>query len=126
MKKRILVVDDDQTSLKLVESTLASEGYDVKTAAHAEDIEQKAKDYNPNLIVMDLMMPKVDGSQAVKRLQTQPTLKNIPVVFLTAMQTRDDDRGFELQIQVDKTTYRTLSKPFDRTQLLKEIESLIK
>lgn len=81
MSKKILVVDDDPTSLKTAESILTTAGYEVKTSADAEEIENLVKDIAPDLIVMDLMMPNVDGNQAVKKLKDNPALKGVPIIF---------------------------------------------
>ena len=125
VKKKILVVDDDPTSLKAVAAVLTSNGYEVKASAHAEDIEKTVKDFNPQLIVMDLIMPNVDGNQAIKRLQKDPLLNRIPVVFLTAINFRDE-RGVEFEISVNDRRYRTLTKPFNAKALVAEIEELMK
>ena len=126
MKKKILVVDDDPTSLRSVEAMLILSGYEVRTSAHAEDIEQRVKDVDPDLIVMDLMMPNIDGNQAVKKLKNNPVLKGVPVIFLTALKMRDDDRGIDFEVNVENTSYRTLTKPVDAKFLAAEIEQLTK
>ena len=126
MKNKILIVDDDPTSLRSVKTVLESQGYEVRAALDAEDIELKAEDFNPQLIVMDLMMPDVDGSQAVGRLQKNPLLSRIPVIFLTAIQMKDEERGLEAEINVGSKGYRTLTKPVDAKLLVAEIERLIK
>ena len=124
MKVKILIVDDDPTSLKAVGTVLESNGFEVKISPHAEDIEKNVKEFDPSLIVMDLLMPNVDGTQAVKRLQTYPALSKIPVIFLTAVKMRDDDRNLELEVNVDGRNYRTLTKPLDAKVLLAEIRTL--
>ena len=125
MKKRILVVDDDPTSLRTVEAVFSRHDFEVKTATHAQDIEGNVSNFKPDLIVMDLMMPKVDGAQAVKRLQDDPVLKNIPIVFLTAIKMKDDERGVEFEVSVEDKHYRTLTKPFNAVALITEIKELI-
>jgi len=126
MKKKILVVDDDPTSLRSVEAMLISSGYEVRTSVGAEDIEQRVKDVAPDLIVMDLMMPNIDGNQAVKKLKNNSVLKGVPVIFLTALKMRDDDRGIDFEVNVGNISYRTLTKPVDAKTLVVEIERLIK
>lgn len=125
MSKKILVVDDDPTSLKTAESILTSAGYVVKTSANAEEIERLVKDIAPDLIVMDLMMPNVDGNQAVKKLKDNPVLKGVPIIFLTALQMRDEERDLEFEVTVDNTSYRTMTKPVDAKALITEIQRLI-
>jgi len=125
VKKRILIVDDDPTSLKTVEGVLTLHGYEIQTSAHAQDIENKVKEFAPDLIIMDLMMPDVDGNQAVKKLQMNPVLKNVPIIFLTALQMRDEERGLDFEVNVEGTSYRTLTKPLNAKALIAEIRSLL-
>ena len=125
MNKKILVVDDDPTSLRSVEAMLVSAGYKVQTSVHAENIEQRVNDFAPDLIVMDLIMPNVDGNQAVKKLKNNSALKGVPVIFLTALKMRDDERGLEFEVSVENKSYRTLTKPIDARILITEIERLI-
>lgn len=75
---------------------------------------------------MDLMMPNIDGNQAVKKLKNNPVLKGVPVIFLTALKMRDDDRGIDFEVNVENTSYRTLTKPVDAKSLAAEIEQLTK
>jgi CheY-like chemotaxis protein len=124
VKKKILVVDDDPTSLRTVEGLLTLHGYEVKTSTQAQTIEELVKDFNPQLIVMDLMMPEVDGSQAVSRLQNNAALKNIPVIFLTALNLRDDEHGLEAEIAVQNKSFRTLTKPLNPKALVAAIREL--
>ena len=125
MSKKILVVDDDPTSLKQAEPILTTGGYEVKTSPDAEEIENLVKDIAPDLIVMDLMMPNVDGNQAVKKLKDNPALKGVPIIFLTALQMRDEERDLEFEVTVDNTSYRTMTKPVDAKALITEIQRLI-
>jgi CheY-like chemotaxis protein len=105
---------------------LISSGYEVLVSVHAGDIEQRVKDIAPDLIIMDLMMPHIDGNQAVKKLKNNPALKGVPVIFLTALKMRDDDRGLEFEVNVENISYRTLTKPVDAKSLVTEIEQILK
>ncbi len=124
MSQKILVVDDDPTSLKTVESMLSSAGYEVQAILHAQNIEQNVENFAPDLIIMDLIMPNVDGSQAVAKLKKNNSLKDIPVIFLTALQMLDQKRGLEFEVNVENSSYRTLTKPVDAKALIGEIEKL--
>lgn len=125
-QKIILIVDDDPGSLKLVEAILSTNGYSVITAKGGEEVEDKINAKQPDLIIMDLLMPNVGGSDAVKILKKNPSGKNIPVIFLTAVMTMDAQSGVSYDIQVDDITYKTLSKPVQSKKLLEEVASLIK
>ena len=126
MKKRILVVDDDPTSLKTIESMLVSGGYTVKALSRADDIVRHVQEFTPHLIVLDFIMPQVDGNQAVKKVKKDPMVSGVPIIFLTALKMRDEDRGVELDINVDGVSYPTLTKPVDLKTLIAEIERLAK
>jgi CheY-like chemotaxis protein len=123
-KKKILIVDDDPTSLRTVEGLLTLHGYETAVSNNAQDIASVVTAFYPDVIVMDLLMPKVDGTQAVRILQDHPNLKTIPVIFLTALKTHDEERGFELDISVQNKSFRTLNKPLDANALINEIRKL--
>ena len=125
MKNKILVVDDDPTSLKTVSAVLTSHGYDVKSSAHAVDIEKTVKDFNPHLIIMDLIMPHVDGNEAVQRLQKDSSLNEIPIIFLTAIAMENKEQGLEFEVSVNDRRYRTLTKPFNAKSLVSEIQMML-
>ena len=81
-KQTILVVDDEKDLLDLIEYNLKKEGFDVLKAENGEEGIKIAKEHNPNLILMDIMMPKMDGIEAVKTIRADDDLKAIPIIFL--------------------------------------------
>lgn len=81
---RILVVDDEQDIIELLEYNLTKEGYDVRTANNGIKAIEEAKDFLPQLILMDIMMPKMDGVEACRKIREIPKLKESYVIFLTA------------------------------------------
>ena len=81
---RILVVDDEQDIIELLEYNLTKEGYDVRTANNGMKAIEEAKDFLPQLILMDIMMPKMDGVEACRKIREIPKLKESYVIFLTA------------------------------------------
>ncbi len=95
MPKRVLVVDDEGAILRLVELNLARAGYEVLTAYDGEEGLQKAREAAPDIIVLDIVMPRTDGYRLFEQLQADPTCRGIPVVFLTARaQEADLDWGW--------------------------------
>ncbi|PKP14667.1 MAG: DNA-binding response regulator, partial [Bacteroidetes bacterium HGW-Bacteroidetes-23] len=99
MKKKeikILLVDDEQDILEIVGYNLAQEGYQIVTAVNGKEAVQKAKKELPHLIIMDVMMPEMDGMEACEHIRKIPELSNVIVAFLTA---RSEDysqvAGFE-------------------------------
>lgn len=81
---RILVVDDEQDIVELLEYNLTKEGYDVRTANNGLKAIEEAKDFLPQLILMDIMMPKMDGVEACRKIREVPKLKESFIIFLTA------------------------------------------
>jgi len=110
---RILVADDDPVIVRLLQVNFRLEGYDVETAAHGEECLQKARDLQPALILLDVMMPGVDGWEVARLLKEDDATKDIPVFFLSA-RAQDEDRRRGLELGV--TDYVT--KPFDPGELV--------
>src|SRR5690606_23130661 len=96
-KARILVADDDTWILKMVSNVLERRGYDVKLAADGEEAWHLALEYKPDMLITDVMMPKVDGWALVRALRARPEFAFTPVIFLTALNSDEDRiRGFRL------------------------------
>src|SRR5262245_16668449 len=94
---RILVVDDDAWILRMVTTVLEKRGYEIHIAGDGEDGLQKARTLGPDLIITDVMMPRMDGWALVKQLRAAPQLAFVPVIFLTALGSDEDRiRGFRL------------------------------
>jgi CheY-like chemotaxis protein len=118
-KKKILICDDDPVILRLLQVNLEIEGYAVVSAHHGEEAVRVAKSEVPDLIILDIMMPRMDGYQVAHVLKSHHGTKDIPLVFLSAKaQQADIDRGKAYGV----TNY--LTKPFDPSELLEVIERL--
>ncbi|MDQ3645848.1 MAG: response regulator, partial [Actinomycetota bacterium] len=92
--KRILICDDDPAILRVLEVNLEVEGYDVLLAHHGEEAYEVAIAEHPDLIILDIMMPRLDGYQTAERLKADDATKDIPVVFLSAKaQASDIEKG---------------------------------
>lgn len=97
MGPKILVADDDAWILRMVTTVLEKRGYTVETAVDGEDAYHKAIAAPPDLLITDVMMPKIDGWTLVKTLRARPEFAFVPVIFLTALSSDDDRiRGFRL------------------------------
>lgn len=117
---KVLLIEDDAVLRENVTSILSFEGFEVETAADGVEGVEVAKQYTPDLIICDIMMPRLDGYGVLKQLQTDEKLSTIPFLFLTARSERQDMRqGMEL----GANDY--LTKPFTRAELLRAITSLI-
>jgi two-component system alkaline phosphatase synthesis response regulator PhoP len=119
-KGKILVVDDEVYLLQILDFSLGAEGYEVVTAEDGEQALQKAKSEQPDLIVLDIMMPKVDGYEACRKLKQDPSMKDVPVILLTA-KGRDIDRKLGLEVGADDY----ITKPFSPNKLLEKIGSFL-
>lgn len=119
MSARILAVDDVPANLRLLEAKLGAEYYDVITAARGEEALLKAWREQPDVILLDVMMPGMDGFETCRRLKADPETRHIPVVMITALDQREDRlRGLA------EGAEDFLSKPFDDVQLLARVKSL--
>ncbi len=112
-KKRVLVVDDERHIVRLVQVNLERQGYEVVTAYDGVECLEKAKADKPDLIVLDIMMPRMDGFEALQRLKTDPETHHIPVIMLTA---RAQDRDVLQGYQYGADLY--LTKPFSPLELI--------
>jgi DNA-binding response OmpR family regulator len=97
MAERILIVDDDPWILRMVSTLLEKRGYGIFTANDGEEGLRRAEEVHPDLVITDVMMPKMDGWELVRALRARPPLALTPVLFLTALSGEDDRiRGFRL------------------------------
>ncbi len=87
---RILVVDDVPDNVEILEARLSSRGYDVQTATNGEEALQQVKDGQPHLILLDVMMPGMDGREVARRIKDDETLPFIPIILVTALSEADD------------------------------------
>ena len=121
MTARILVVDDIAANVKLLEAKLSAEYYVVLTATNGFEALEIAREHQPDLILLDVMMPKMDGFEACKRMKADPALAHIPVVMVTALdQASDRIRGLEAGAD------DFLTKPANDLALFARVRSLVR
>lgn len=113
MQKHVLAVDDENHIRRLLEVNLARAGYRVTTAADGEEALQKVQEERPDLIVSDVMMPRIDGFELLRRLKAGAETHDIPVLMLTA---KAQDRDIFTGWQSGADGY--LTKPFNPAELL--------
>lgn len=87
----VLIVDDNPQNLKLARVLLVSEGYEVRTAASAEDALRELESFQPRLILMDLQLPGMDGLELTRRLKSDPTRDKVAIIALTAYAMKGDE-----------------------------------
>ncbi len=119
-KRRILLVDDEPNILKIISRRLTAEGFEVSLAMDGEVALEKAKAEMPNLIILDVMLPKLSGYEVCRQLKQDERYRKIPILMLTALaQQSDEEFGFEVG------TDAYMRKPFKTRQLLDSIRQLI-
>ena len=119
-KPRILLVDDQESVQKLLDAILKVRNYDVMYASNGLDAIEIAMSVKPDLILLDVMMPGMDGFKVCQTLKANTPTKDIPVVFLTA---RGDDADREMGERVGASGF--VKKPFRSAELLKNIADLL-
>jgi len=118
---RILIVDDERQNRQLLEVLLLADGYELDTAGSAEEALAAVKRQRPDLILLDIMMPGMDGYQVVARLKADPHTASIPVVMLSAL---DDRSSRSHGLTAGAAAF--LSKPVDRLALREAVVSLLR
>ena len=124
MKKKnikILLVDDEQDILEIVGYNLAQEGYQISTAINGKEAVEKAKKEVPHLIIMDVMMPEMDGMEACENIRKIPELKNVIITFLTA---RSEDYSQVAGFDAGADDY--ITKPIKPKLLISKVKALLR
>jgi two-component system alkaline phosphatase synthesis response regulator PhoP len=120
MAKRILIIEDDPAVLRAISFMLEKEGYEVLTAVNGLEGLTKAKGENPDLLILDVMLPGIDGFEICHRLRAESQTAQLPILMLSAKgQAADKAMG----LQVGANEY--LTKPVERTVLLGKVEALL-
>jgi CheY-like chemotaxis protein len=117
---KILVVDDEEHIVMILKDSLEFSGFQVVTAFDGMEALERVEKDKPELVVLDIGMPKLDGWEVCRRLKADPKTKHIPIIILTAYaQTSDQRKGAQLGAD------RFISKPCDLTYLVEEINTLL-
>jgi two-component system alkaline phosphatase synthesis response regulator PhoP/two-component system response regulator VicR len=118
--KKIMAVDDERHIVRLIQVNLERAGYQVVTAFDGPEALKKADSERPDLIVLDVMMPKMDGFEVLKRLQANPETREIPIIMLTAKaQDADVFRGWSSGVSA------YLTKPFNPLELITFVKRIL-
>jgi DNA-binding response OmpR family regulator len=120
MKANILVVDDEPDLLELIDSNLTAAGFNVLTATGAREALRQARELRPQLILLDVMLPELDGLEVCKLLRQDPATRSIPIVLLTARAT-EIDRVLGLELGADDY----VTKPFSMRELVLRVKKLL-
>jgi DNA-binding response OmpR family regulator len=117
---RILIVDDDPVIVRLLQINFRLEGYEVDTASRGEDALEKVRANRPDVVILDVMMPGIDGWEVCRQLKESPAVRHIPVIFLSA-RAQDEDRQRGYALGVDEY----VTKPFDPMALVEKVRRVI-
>ncbi len=120
-KSLILIVDDSMVGRQALESLLVNQGYDLAFAADGFEALAQATDLMPDLILLDVMMPQMDGYEVCRRLRADPNLAEVPVLLVTAL----DDKDSRLQ-GIEAGADDFIPKPFDRAELRARVKTIIR
>jgi putative two-component system response regulator len=120
-KSTILIVDDDPGAREAMEALLFHEGYALNFASNGPEALTRAAELRPDLILLDVMMPDMDGFEVCQKLRASPFLAEVPVIMVTAL----DDRDSRLQ-GIESGADEFVSKPFDRIELRTRIRTIIR
>lgn len=119
-KKKIMLVDDEAFIIRSLQFVLKKTGHDIVTAGNGEEAIEKAKTEKPDLMFLDIMMPKKDGFEVCKELKGNEETKNIYIIMLTA-KGRDQDRQKGIELGANEF----LTKPFVPSQVLTTVKKVL-
>jgi DNA-binding response OmpR family regulator len=117
---RILIADDNQPNAELLEAHLDGQGYETRIAANGEDTLTAAREWNPDVILLDVMMPKLSGFEVCQRLRADPATRPVGVLMVTAL-----DQPADVEKAVDAGTDDFLTKPINKHELLLRVRAVL-
>ncbi len=120
-KGRILIADDNQPNVELLEAFLADFDCEIAVAVDGRDTLDKVAQFHPDLILLDVMMPKLSGFEVCKKIKQDPATRGIMVLMVTALNELGD-----IERAVDSGTDDFLSKPVNKVELIKRVENMLK
>lgn len=118
---RILIADDNQANCELIEAYLADIDCDIEIAVDGQDTLAKVASFRPDLILLDVMMPKLSGFEVCKKLKEDPATRRIMILMVTALNELGD-----IERAVAAGTNDFLSKPVNKIELLKRVENMLR
>lgn len=120
MNKKILVIDDNPSSLRLTRYTLEKKGYQIITASDGLEGLRKAREEHPDLIILDVMLPGLDGYEVCHQLRQKPETATLPILMISA-KAHQDDKDIALRVGADDY----LTKPVEPSTIVARVESLL-
>ncbi|MEK7349067.1 MAG: response regulator [Candidatus Eisenbacteria bacterium] len=120
-RARVLVVDDEPDLIRILEFGLRAAGYQVEIAADGQEGLKKAREIRPDIILLDLMLPKLDGYKVCRLLKFDERYRHIPIIILSA-RTQEGDQALAKEMGAN----RFITKPYEFSEILSHIEALVK
>jgi DNA-binding response OmpR family regulator len=117
---RVLVVDDDEVIRRLIAVNLQLEGFEVETAVDGQDCLDKVAEIDPDVITLDVMMPRLDGWETAVQLRQSPEFAHIKVILISA-RAQEDDKARGAEVGADAY----LTKPFDPNEMIRVVRELV-
>ena len=123
---KILIADDDPDVQEAVKLILETQPYQLMIASNGEECLEEIKKSLPDLIILDLLMPKKDGFEVIKELRQDPEYPRIPIIILTAVKKEASDRRYELETGLAMDVDDYVEKPIQPNDLLHRVEKILK
>jgi len=120
MAKKVLLIEDEQDQIKLVTLRLKAKGYEVHSSTDGEKGLAKAKELKPDLILLDVLLPKMNGLEVCRLLRADSSMSSIPIILFTALANEEFDQNAK-----DVKANAIIGKPYDAKVLLEKISSLL-
>ncbi len=117
---RILIADDNPQGVELLEAYLGGDDYEIRTAADGEETLAQVRRWSPDLILLDIMMPKISGFEVCKRLRADPATRDIGVIMITAL-----DQPTDIDTAVEAGTSDFVTKPINKNGLVLRVRALL-
>ena len=117
---RILITDDSQLNAELLEAHLEGTGFDTKIVSNGDDALKAAKEWKPDVILLDVMMPKLSGFEVCRRLRADANTKDVGVLMITAL-----DQPTDVEQAVSSGTDDFITKPINKTELLLRVRAML-
>lgn len=118
---RVLIAEDNPQGAELIEAFLADSGWETQTVADGEATLTAVRDWRPDLLLLDIMMPKLSGFEVCKQIRANPNTRSLPVLMITAL-----DQPSDIERAVEVGTDDFLTKPINKTDLVLRISALLK
>ena len=117
---RVLIADDNPQNAELLDAHLDGTGFETRTAANGEETLRVAREWNPDVILLDIMMPRLSGFEVCKRLRADPATRNAGVLMVTAL-----DQPTDVERAVEVGTDDFVTRPVNKTELVLRVKALL-